>query len=87
MGRIGGDEFAAFAICDDRDIISKIPGRIKTIAAEHNQNSQKPYNITISVGLFEFICAPDLNIQQFMDEADAALYEDKKNKNPDIMKK
>jgi len=87
VGRIGGDEFAAFAICDDRDIISKIPGRIKTIAAEHNQNSQKPYNITISVGLFEFICAPDLNIQQFMDEADAALYEDKKNKNSDIMKK
>lgn len=87
VARIGGDEFAAFAICDDREIIAKLPERIKSIAAAHNQASSKPYNVTVSVGIYELICSPELNIQQFMDYADSALYEDKKRKNPDIMKK
>ena len=87
VARIGGDEFAAFAICDDREIIAKLPERIKSIAAAHNKSSSKPYNVTISVGIYELVCSPELNIQQFMDYADAALYEDKKRKNPDIMKK
>ncbi|MBQ5332892.1 MAG: GGDEF domain-containing protein [Oscillospiraceae bacterium] len=87
VARIGGDEFAAFAICDDREIALKLPERIKSIAAAHNQSSSKPYNVTVSVGIVELICAPELNIQQYMDQADTALYEDKKRKNPDIMKK
>lgn len=87
VGRIGGDEFAAFAICDDREIISKLPERIKSIAAAHNKESSKPYNVTVSVGIYELVCSPELNIQQFMEFADSALYEDKKRKNPDIMKK
>ena len=87
VGRIGGDEFAAFAICDDKDTIAKLPSRIKNIAKLHNLKSNKPYNVTISVGLYELICSPELSVQQFMDKADNALYEDKKNKNRDIMKK
>ena len=87
VARIGGDEFAAFAICGDKDIIAKLPERIKGLAAAHNAESSKPYNVTVSVGIYELVCSPELNIQQFMDYADAALYEDKKHKNPDIIKK
>lgn len=86
VGRIGGDEFAAFAICDDADIIAQLPTRIKGIAAKHNEVSDKPYNVTVSIGIYPIICSPELNIQEFMDKADNALYEDKKKKNPDIMK-
>ena len=86
VGRIGGDEFAAFAICDDADIIAKLPSRIKGIASKHNEVSEKPYNVTVSIGIYPIICSPELNIQEFMDKADNALYEDKKKKNPDIMK-
>ena len=86
VGRIGGDEFAAFAICDDADIIAKLPSRIKGIASKHNEVSDKPYNVTVSIGIYPIICSPELNIQEFMDKADNALYEDKKRKNPDIMK-
>lgn len=87
VARIGGDEFAAFAICDDREIVAQLPERIKGIAEAHNNASTKPYNVTISVGIYELVCSPELNIQQFMDYADSALYEDKKRKNSDIMKK
>lgn len=86
VGRIGGDEFAAFAICEDKDIMLSLPQRIKNIAMQHNLHSDKPYNVTISVGIYELICSPDHNIQQFMDKADAALYEDKKKKNRNVLK-
>ncbi len=87
VGRIGGDEFAAFAICDDTESIARLPSRIKDIAQLHNMHSNKPYNITVSIGIYSIICSPELNIQEFMDKADAALYEDKKKKNHDILKK
>lgn len=86
VGRIGGDEFAAFAIFDEKDGMVGLPERIKGLAAAHNAESDKPYNVTVSVGVYELICSPELNIQQFMDKADAALYEDKKHKNRNIMK-
>ncbi len=86
VGRIGGDEFAAFALCADKKIISSIPSRIKQIAEKFNEKSDKQFNVTMSVGTYEVICSPDSNIQSFMKYADTALYEDKKNKNSDIMK-
>ncbi len=86
VARMGGDEFAAFAICDDKEIASHLPERIKSIARAHNQNSGKPYNITVSIGIYELICSPELNIQQFIDKADTSLYLDKKNKSFDILK-
>jgi diguanylate cyclase (GGDEF)-like protein len=86
VARIGGDEFAAFAVCENRDIILQLPERIKNMAQQHNLESDKPFNVTVSVGIYELVCSEENNIQQYMDKADAALYLDKKNKNPDIMK-
>lgn len=86
VARIGGDEFVAFAICENKDIIRTIPGRIKAIAEEHNRTSPKEYNVTMSIGIYEFNCGVSLNVQAFMDKADAALYEDKKHKNREIHK-
>lgn len=86
VARIGGDEFVAFAICENSDIIRSIPDRIKSIAKEHNKTSPKEYNVTMSIGIYEFDCGPSLSIQTFMDKADAALYEDKKHKNTEILK-
>lgn len=86
VARIGGDEFAAFALCDNAAIAKTIPDRIKGIAAEHNLKSDKPYNVTVSIGIYELECSPTGSVQAYMDKADAALYADKKNKNPDILK-
>ena len=86
VARIGGDEFAAFALCEDEKIIQSIPDRIKAIAKKHNELSDKKYNVTVSVGIYELNCNPAQNIQSFMDKADASLYEDKKKKNHNIFK-
>ena len=86
VARIGGDEFAAFALCEDEKIIRSIPGRIKKIAEKYNQTSDKKYNITVSIGIFEFKCNVGEKIQMYMDKADSSLYLDKKNKNLNIFK-
>ncbi|MGN1417550.1 MAG: GGDEF domain-containing protein, partial [Oscillospiraceae bacterium] len=89
VARIGGDEFAAFAVVTPEmaGIIKDIPPRIKSIAAEHNKQSEKPYNVCMSVGIYTFECGEDISIRDYMDKADSALYKDKKNKDLDIMKK
>lgn len=86
VARIGGDEFAALAVVNDESVIAGISERIKAIAAEHNKNSDKPYNVTVSIGLCAFECNENIKVQSLMDKADAELYADKKNKNPDVMK-
>lgn len=86
VARIGGDEFAAFAVCDNESVAAKLPSRIKKIAAARNAASDKPFNVNMSVGIYPLICSPDKNIQDFMDKADAALYNDKKNKDHNILK-
>ena len=85
VARIGGDEFAAFAICET-DIIAKLPQRIKSIAQKHNCNSDKEFNVCISVGTYTLTCSPSQKIQSYMDKAHAALYEDKKLKSTGIFK-
>lgn len=87
VARIGGDEFAAFALCEDEKIIKSIPSRIKKIAEKYNLCSDKKYNITMSIGVYEFKCSESEKIQMYMDKADSLLYADKKNKNLDIFKK
>ncbi|MGN0586521.1 MAG: GGDEF domain-containing protein, partial [Oscillospiraceae bacterium] len=86
VARIGGDEFAAFAVCDNESVAAKLPSRIKKIAAARNAASSKPFNVNMSVGIFTLICSPDKYIQDYMDKADAALYSDKKNKDHNFLK-
>ncbi len=87
IGRIGGDEFAAFAIVENADAaIKEIYSCIKNSAAAYNATSDKPYNITMSLGLHKIICGSDDVLQNYVKFADAALYADKKKKNPNILK-
>ena len=87
IGRIGGDEFAAFAIVDNADeAMEQIYTSVKKNAADYNRSSDKPYNITVSLGMHKIVCNPEEIIQNHVKFADAALYEDKKKKNFDIIK-
>lgn len=87
VSRIGGDEFAALTITDSPDSANDIFNKIKKAAAVGNETSDKPYNVTASVGIHTFLCSKDVCVQDFMDLADGALYKDKQKKDPDIMKK
>lgn len=80
LGRFGGDEFVAFAIIGHDDYETAIKSRIASITLRHNEKAGKPYPIEMSVGIQEFICGPEVDIYQVLDQADEKLYEEKKKK-------
>ena len=86
IGRIGGDEFVAFAFLDDPQKPSTVRSTIAEYSKELNDTCGKPYYIDISTGITTFVCSPTLNIEEALHNADKALYENKKNKRTNIMK-
>lgn len=86
IGRIGGDEFAAFAILHAEEEVTEIYRSIKEAAKAYNLTSNKPYHITISIGIHTFVCTPGKKLQSYVKAADEILYEDKNKKNRVVIK-
>ena len=80
VARFGGDEFAAFGFIRGKKFESILRARIKEVTDEFNENSEKPFLVTASIGIYEFKCDEFTNLTECMNKADAQLYEDKKNK-------
>ena len=80
VGRMGGDEFAAFAILNQDNYGAVLKKRIQDSLAEFNETCNKPYYINMSVGYYEFIIDDDVNIEEVLRLADENLYLEKKNK-------
>jgi diguanylate cyclase (GGDEF)-like protein len=80
VGRIGGDEFAVFAITESCSFKKYIKERMNRITDAFNNSHIKPYLIHMSIGIYEFECSPNLSINDIMSKADSLLYEEKKHK-------
>lgn len=80
VGRIGGDEFAAFAIVERDNCADFVRERIKIRSKNINDTSGKPYLINMSAGICEFQCSSSVNIKDYLDIADERLYKEKQNK-------
>lgn len=85
-GRIGGDEFVAFIPDTDEDKMKAVCENIRSMASEFNLQSDKPYNIRVSMGYYCFDSADGQSLEHLMSMADRALYENKKLKNKDVIK-
>jgi diguanylate cyclase (GGDEF)-like protein len=85
ISRMGGDEFSAVCLLEDKtgaDVVDMIKKTVK----EFNDDCDKPYYIEMSVGYCEFTCVPDMDLEKFVATADANIYEDKKNKRVSVIK-
>lgn len=76
-GRVGGDEFAlavpALPSDEERAFVEKIYKRFQ----EYNEGSEKPYNVTVSVGTCMVEAEDALTLKEAMTHADGKLYEEK----------
>lgn len=86
IGRIGGDEFVAFALLGSQQSINTISSRIRKRLADMNEVCEKPYYIEASIGIVDFICDENTDIQTLLKQADEALYENKSHKRASILK-
>ena len=85
-GRIGGDEYAClmeYSMADDGEsVINRINDHFYTF----NKDSDKPYNITVSVGAFFMGSQDEITLKEALTQADEKLYEVKKYRKKDVAK-
>ncbi len=86
IGRIGGDEFVAFALLGNQQSTETISNRIHNKLEIMNKNCDKPYYIDASIGIVDFVCDANMDIQELIKKADDALYENKSHKRKSVLK-
>lgn len=86
IGRIGGDEFIAYVVIDEANLIHSIRRNIENFSEELNATCGKPYYIEMSVGVKEVISHQRMDLKDILKEADNVLYADKKNKRKSCIK-
>ncbi|MBQ9982995.1 MAG: GGDEF domain-containing protein [Lachnospiraceae bacterium] len=86
VARMGGDEFAAFAVVSQENFPETIKKRIHTVLSEMDAVSGKPYHVEMSVGTAEFVIDETLNLEHILTQADVDLYAEKKNKKKKVYK-
>ncbi len=80
VARFGGDEFVILIINTIDEIKEKITDRLENNLTKYNVSSAKQYEISISYGLIPFVFDSTETIEQIIEKADIAMYEQKRNK-------
>ena len=78
IGRLGGDEFAAFLISDNKDIASSVREKIDKNTEKYNEGTDKPYYISMCVGVSAFVNDGTSTLDEALVRADVDLYLQKK---------
>lgn len=87
VGRIGGDEYS-FALKMDRGMAAEgVERRIHSLFSAHNKSSDKPYNVTVSIGFYLISYKEDTELDEALSLADEKLYIAKQNKVRTVEKK
>ena len=80
VGRIGGDEYS-FALTMDNEMDGvAVERRIHSMFTAHNKGSDKPYNVTVSVGFYVINADSNVGLDEALSFADEKLYVAKQNK-------
>jgi diguanylate cyclase (GGDEF)-like protein/PAS domain S-box-containing protein len=80
LARLGGDEFVVLAAVDPDEEAESLTLRLQEKFAACNLRRNRPYDLSISVGLAHFDDEASHSIEELMAQADRAMYEDKRRK-------
>ena len=79
VARLGGDEFVALLTVDSDQTAELIAGRIKSNVDSHNRETQRGYQLSLSVGATRSR-AEGAVLSELLAQADSALYEQKRGR-------
>ena len=86
IARIGGDEFISLILSEDEAFHEHILKKLKSAGDAFNQASDKPYYVEFSFGIYDFICDPQVDLNQIIQQSDKLLYEAKALRRKSIRK-
>lgn len=80
LTRIGGDEFVVLATDASRGDMDVILDRLAKNVEKHNADMRRPYKLSISCGISYFDPDEPESLEGMISQADAAMYEQKRDK-------
>jgi diguanylate cyclase (GGDEF)-like protein len=80
IARIGGDEFVAFPVGALEDNAEAVTTRLKNNIDTHNKKNNRPYKLSVSIGIKECVPQSPYTLEDMMNEADELMYRQKKSK-------
>jgi len=80
LSRRGGDEFVALQANTGPGSVDAFVGRLRKTVADWNEASGKPWKIEFSIGRAVFDPSTNESLEDIVDRADRAMYEDKGRK-------
>jgi diguanylate cyclase (GGDEF)-like protein/PAS domain S-box-containing protein len=80
VARLGGDEFVVLAAIGPEETAESLTQRLKEHFSAVNKLGNRPYNLSLSVGVALFDETGDQSIETLLAQADRAMYEDKRQK-------
>jgi diguanylate cyclase (GGDEF)-like protein/PAS domain S-box-containing protein len=81
IARIGGDEFVVLQMKNPEDPLSTSTKRLQENLVNHNLQSPKPYDLSLSIGAVIYKPEQPKSLMQILAEADTKMYAQKKLKN------
>jgi len=80
VARLGGDEFVVLAAIGPEEHVESLAVRLQEKFSATNSLGNRPYDLSISVGLACFDSEEGHSIEELMARADRAMYENKRHK-------
>ena len=87
LGRIGGDEYACACAVENAQITeTQLPQKLKKVFEQFNRESDKPYLLSASAGIYVVKTEEEKTLAQALAAADERLYQAKQQKEPKWLK-
>jgi diguanylate cyclase (GGDEF)-like protein len=80
VGRVGGDEFAVFALLDEQDGTNAVNTRLHAAIEKYNSQLVPSMRLSMSIGIEELPCESDTALDVLLSRADRAMYERKRKR-------
>jgi len=80
VGRVGGDEFAVFALLDEQDGKTAVAARLQAEIDRFNAQVVPTLRIAMSIGIEEINSTADTPLDVLLSHADRAMYEKKRRR-------
>lgn len=78
VGRLGGDEFVAFVLDFGTDHVDALRRRLRELSDLRVAESSRPFRLSMSVGAAFIDPSQPGSLEQLLERADAAMYEQKR---------
>lgn len=80
FARMGGDEFTVFALKTPKSDAELLVKRLEKNIDAHNKKEDRPYRLSLSVGIVSYDSADRRSVSELLSHADNLMYEQKRTK-------